>query len=283
MTTTRERTVIDRKVMSIQDFGDALVDTGDLDPVYVAIYGADLPHGQLCRLLISYWSFYHLGAAAWLSEHEGEEFWRQMRIAARNELPPPRIRDNGLVERWPRAAERRHFRGDKCVRAVHYLESRGTAEQLVGELIRPCGGPLTEKVIMDRIQEWPMFGPWIAFKAADMIERLGVARVQFSPDLGLMYAEPRAALDIMVKVNAFGTIRDHYDAVSHWLSKKPAPPGGDRACGPQEVETVMCKWKAHYNGHYHVGKDVKEVRHGLEGWGKTAEKLLHHAPPLVGV
>jgi hypothetical protein len=34
-------------------------------------------------------------------------------------------------------------------------------------------------------------------------------------------------------------------------------------------------------GHYWIGKDIKENRHSLIGWGETAEKLLAHMPPEV--
>jgi hypothetical protein len=102
----------------IFEFGDALIGAGDLDPVYVALVGAQLPEPQLSRLLLSYLSFYHLGLAAWLSEHEGENYWAAMLTAAQNDEPSP------LGGRWPRASERRHFRGAKCVKAVEWLRNK---------------------------------------------------------------------------------------------------------------------------------------------------------------
>lgn len=58
-------------------------------------------------------------------------------------------------------------------------------------------------------------------------------------------------------------------------------------CGVQEAETVLCKYKSYRNGHYFVGKDTKEIRYALKGWGATANHLAHlvgiqirrHAPP----
>ena len=74
--------------LDVQAFGDALITTQDLDPVYCAIYHARLPEPQLCRLLLAYWCFYHLGVAASISEKEHGDFWEWMRVAAVNEQPP---------------------------------------------------------------------------------------------------------------------------------------------------------------------------------------------------
>ena len=68
--------------------------------------------------------------------------------------------------------------------------------------------------------------------------------------------------------------------VQHWRRRK-APPFHDRPVGVQEVETIFCKWKSHVKGHYPLGKDTRELHHGLQGWGALAEKLRkvlpHHA------
>jgi hypothetical protein len=48
-----------------------------------------------------------------------------------------------------------------------------------------------------------------------------------------------------------------------------------------EVETILCKAKSCWHRKYWIGKDIKEVRHGLEGWGETANLLLKHMPNEV--
>lgn len=234
-------------MLTIEEFGDQIIRSGDLDPVYIACTGVQGP--QLDRLLIAYWCFYHLGVAAWMSEHKGEDFWTWMRSAAVN-----------MRLEWPRASERRHFRGRKCIEAVEWL-ARREPEHWAGSL-RPLG---TDAAIMKEVQSWPMFGPWIAFKAADMIERVAGEPVAFNSDIGLMYREPRAALDILVGDSSTDRARDEYHRLLHHFRDYAAPPGCDRPCGPQEVETVLCKWKSYRGGHYHPGKDLKEVAHAL-GW-----------------
>jgi hypothetical protein len=250
---------------SIFKFGDRLIATGDLDPVYIAIVGAQLDYPQLARVLIAYWCFYHLGAAAWLSEHDNY-FWDAMTIAAENTAP---------FDRWPRASERRHFRGAKCVAAVRAL-ARSAPEDLIGKLTRLR----TAGEVINAVMKWPMFGPWIGFKAADMLERCAGVPLRFPDDTCLMYAEPAAAITMLAQSE--GQTREHiYSGLRSYFAKRKAPPKGDRACGVQEVETICCKWKSMRGGHYHIGKDITEVRHALLGWGDTAQRMHSHMPKEV--
>ncbi len=263
--------------MDIIEFGEALIRTRDLDPVYCAVHDARLPRDQLHRWLLAYWCFYHVGAASWLSGFRSEAYWEQMAQAAENKTSP---RDHGLPsDRWPRAAERRHFRGAKCVEAVKQLRDvYGKPELAVRDLILP-----SEKAILRRIKDWYLFGPWIGFKAADMLERCAGARVSFDPNIGLMYSEPRKGLELAARRGyyygmAYGDI---YANLLDHFKNRGAPPALDRPCGPQEVETILCKWKSHMSGHYWVGKDIAEQRPALKGWGRTADKLLRAYPEEV--
>jgi hypothetical protein len=264
-------------IMPVWHFGNRLLDTKDLDPVYVGLVGARLESDQRARWLFAYWAFYHVGLASFLSELEGREYWRWLRVAAVNDGT------HGLklpTERWPRAAERRHFRGKRCVDAVDQL-SRTRPEERVDSL-RDC---TTAEEVMDVVQGWPMFGPWIAFKAADMLERCDGVDLAFERDLGLVYQEPRSALDILSR---YHTVRgERWEPMVWWnmllerWQYTPAPPQGSRRCGPQEVETILCKWKSHQKGNYPVGKDIHEVREALPGWGPTADKILAAMPAEV--
>lgn len=290
--------VIDTKPRDIRAFGDALIQTQDLDPVYSAIWAARLDHRQLERLLLAYWCFYHLGFAAWVSEYEGDGFWQWMKIAAANEEGRGPRDLQGCVlsaERWPRGTERRHFRGTKCERAVYWFATRqGGSDNETFNQSPPehwvrhlCNGPqpLTEKAVMEKVQKWPLCGPWIAFKAADMLERVYGAPIVFDRNIGLMYSEPAAGLKLLCQEPALmaadRTPETVYNRLLTYFSPRPAPPGHDRGCGPQEVETILCKWKSMLGGHYHVGKDIREVRHGLAGWGETAERMLRTCPVEV--
>ena len=253
--------------MDIHEFGAALIKTEDLDPVYGGLYRAQLPEPQLCRLLLAYLSFYNLGVAAWLSEHEGGDYWAWMETAAANETPAP---PGG---RWPRGSERRHFRGSKCIDAVKWFATRYQPEVPV----RSLATLPTEKLIIVQVGKWPMFGGWAGFKAADLMERVYGAPIKFDPNLGLMYDSPRAALNLL----SGGAPQAFYNDLMTHFSATKAPPRYDRYCNAQEVESILCKMGSMRSGHYWVGKDIKEVREALHGWGETAHQILNHMPPQV--
>lgn len=251
--------------LPIKKFGEQLIKTQDLDPVYSALVGAKLPSKQLKRLVLAYWLFYHLGFAAYASERKGKVFWDTLMIAAKNEKPCPYHH----TKRWPRSAERRHFRGPTCVRAIEWF-SEEPPEAWVEKLLRLK----TQDEVMAEIGSWALCGPWVSFKAADMIERVFGKPIKVQPDIGLVYSEPRKSLDILHEKFPELSVEQHYKKLLKHFGKVQAPPTHDRPCGPLEVETVLCKWKSHLNGRYEVGNDTKEVIHGLAGgWGTTADKI----------
>ncbi len=243
-------------------FGERLIETGDLDPVYIAVVGAALPEPQVARLLLAYWCYYHLGAAAWLSERE-DDYWQHMRIAAVNETPPSWF--GPKFERWPRAAERRHFRGQKCVAAIDWLKSAQPEDR-----VRALAKMERAEDIMAAVQTWPMFGKWVSFKILDMLYRVYGTSIKIPDNITLMYSAPRKTLELLPE-NAYPKMLQHF-------SKFKAPPVYDSPCGPLEIETILCKAGSNWNGHYTIGKDTNEVKEGLHGWGKTAEKLMKCLP-----
>lgn len=254
-------------------FGEALVKTQDLDPLYVGLVGADLPKDQLYRWLLCYFCFYNVGVASYMSELEGSAYWRRMLDAAANDSAPiSRLPPVG--ERWPRAAERRHFRGQKCVDAVTWFSKR-SPEFWVG-LLTELGSLVTLKGVMAVVQEWPMCGPWIAFKAADLLERVVGVRIEFPEDITLLYKEPRAALDLLEG----DPVQTNRKLIKHF-GQYLAPPCYDRPCGVAETESILCKTKSSWGGHYYIGKDIHEQRHALKGWGVTADQILKFYPTEV--
>lgn len=288
--------------LTIEQFGDELLRTGDLDPVYVALHEAELPGPQLYRLCLTYWCVYHLGVAAQLSELSGKRYWDKLEAVAVNASRPDGTKP------WPRGAERRHFRGQQAIDAVAELRTRyKTPEDAVhgmlggasrNELWRP-----TFQSVSDAVQTHRGFGPWIAFKIADMSERVLGFPTDFTDcQLGL-YKDPRqgAALacyerlvrpDVLPgQAEPFGArpwdwpisdelVKQEVDFwVTHWRKKKAkAPPARDRLVNAQEIETIFCKYKSHRKGHYPSGKDTAELKHALQGWGDLAEQLRRYLP-----
>jgi len=97
--------------------------------------------------------------------------------------------------------------------------------------------------------------------------------VDFSQfELGV-YSEPRKGAGLILTGDQEEEITDadlklvvqelqkklgHHNAPPWLTTRKP------RKVNIQEIETVLCKYKSHVNGHYEPGKDTKEVYHGLQ-------------------
>jgi hypothetical protein len=262
-----------------REFGRLLVSSGDLDPVYVMLHGAGLKGEELNRFLIGYWCFYHAGVAANLAEVGEDDFYPAARQLYR--------------EKCPRGFERRHFRGEAGLLALDDLERRGTPSYLMTALSGRVGIQSYEQLAAS-VQEWRGFGPWIAWKAADMLERLGLMRVDFSGAALEMYEEPRKGalliaeedgaemVDTLGSATVSVSIEDVTRGVLKSLEGLTAPPRHERPCNIQEVETVLCKYKAHRGGHYPLYNDTVELHNAL-AWarGSTLAQELASALPAL--
>ncbi len=253
--------------MGIYEFGKQLLETKDLDPVYVILWEAQLPTKKLHRWLLAYWCFYHVGVASLLSEYKGRDFFKKMK-----EIIPG--------TEYPRGTERRHFRGKQALKVVEEFIKNDIDPSKLMKSLDIGKKELPAKEVMKRIKTLHGFGDWISFKVADMLERLDICPVQFVPaDIFGMFDSPRKGALLMAE--------KHGPAVGHpsiWahdtLLKKfrtcTAPPQHERMINIQEIETILCKWKSHLSGHYKVGKDTVEIKEGLELYGscKTSQELL---------
>lgn len=254
------------------DFGRRLLATADLDPLYTMIHTARMDRTEHTRFLLAYGMYYHAGTAATIAE--ARDFWK----AAWEAIPNA-----------PRGTERRHFRGDLAVSSVASMRAFGTPERVMGEMFPEgiVGFPLLSfQEVFDAVQKFRGFGPWIAFKMADIAERTRYAMVDFTGCELSIYRDPvkGAALwryndpEAPIQKQEVGEVVEEIRlAVGADLL---APPLYDRPINVQEVETILCKFKSHYNGHYPYGKDTHEILHGLEGVpGDLAARL--RACPLL--
>lgn len=287
---------------AVTEFGKQLLRTGDLDPVYVAVHKTDLKGPTLARLCLAYWCFYHLGLAARLAEAKTDKaFWEGMQTAALN------VTNADGTKPYPRGSERRHYRGEQAVASMASLISmygKGGAEAAVEGFIQPnAQGQYTYGSVAKSAQNHRGFGEWIAFKIADMSERLLGYDTDFSDcHLGI-YKDPRqgaavaylewdheaaryheGAVGLDYKPWGYPISNDQLEStVAHYVKvfrkmKLRAPPTGDRLVNVQEVETIFCKYKSHLKGHYPLGKDTLEIGHGLTGWGDLAQQLKAGLP-----
>ena len=275
--------------MSLDEFGFALLAEHDLDPVYDVLYYAQLEPDLLRRWLLAYWCCYNAGESSWLSEQG--DFWEQMAEMAANETPAP------IGGRWPRGTERRYFRGQKAVDAIQVLSKRFPQPELAVVLLEKSGSYTNvQKEILsvdDSGQKrWPMFGPWIAFKVGDMLERVLDVTIDFTGSDVFFFDSPRKAAeewmaterpDLWDRLTRQEIITKAIDFLSSKFGDKLAPPSENRFMGLQEYETILCKWGSHMHSHYPICKDIIELREVLHQWSSvssTAEKL--HAAVYSG-
>lgn len=278
--------------LNIVSFGEQLIKSQDLDPVYPALtklfpkrHKSMTEFNKLSRWLIAYWCFYHCGFASYASELGEGFFWDVLMDAAQNEVPTP------MGTRWPRGHERRHARGSQGIKMVQHLkELYGNQPEFMVTHI--CSGAPVYSQVADLVQKHTLFGPWISFKICDMIDRVLDKHIDFSEAAVFMFKDPvKAALILW---------RQHYGlpetakpkdegevitGVVEHLKKEfrifLAPPSNDRSIGLQEIETILCKWKSHLNGHYPLNNDIIEISTALKEWApysKTAREMLEAMP-----
>jgi len=281
----------DYKREDILTFGRHLLDSGDLDPVYIALSKAEFDEATLHRWMIAYWCFYHCGAASYMAQFEGNDFFKVMYTAAKNEELAP------TGGRWPRGHERRHFRGEQGTSAVLALHKKygGAPEDMVATILEAARANPSFEHVSRAVQEHRNFGPWIGFKVCDMVDRVLEQKVDFTEAAVFMFKDPvKAALMLWRLHHGYpeSAMPKDQTAVIHQVVehlKKEfqdynAPPNQDRAVDLQEVETVLCKWKSHMNGHYPFFNDITEINDGLQDWLPHSEvaRSFHHFMPKRG-
>lgn len=252
-----------------QQFAVQLVETGDLDPVYILLHRAGLPGDVLRRWLLAYWCFYNAGVASFIAEHPSSDFFN----VCRRELASA-----------PRGFERRHFRAENAKKCIKWLEEFGDPEQIVDWIAEPeTEGVITFTGVSERVQQMYLFGPWIAWKIGDMLERVMGLPIDFTGTSLNIYEEPRKGAALILHGDPEAKISDGDMSalcvrIEEFLSNHKAPPKYDRPINIQEVETVLCKFKAHVNGHYPLFNDSRELVKALPGWGDLATSLIQYVP-----
>jgi len=248
--------------VDIIPFGEKLIISEDLDPLYIILHRWQVGRPKLCQWLLAYWCYYNAGLCCWVVDQR--DYWNAVEQVALG------------GKEYPRGTERRHFRGEIAVKSIEQLRERGEAIDIVTWLA--SAGPLAAN-IMNRVTTLYGFGQWIKWKIPDMLDRLQLFPVQFfDSDLRHMF---KSSLDgANQSFKQYGLVGEPLQAAHDYLidslGKLTAPPLHDRLINVQETETIFCKWKSHLHGHYPIGKDTKEVRHSLLRYAKTktAQELL---------
>lgn|SRR5574337_385383 len=241
--------------LSIEEFGERLIETQDLDPLYTMLHAANLGSQVLQRFVLGYSMFYHAGAVAKVAEQTRDGFWN----AARQMIT--------TGTSW-RGSERRHFRGSKAMAAIDWMAERyPLPEDVISHwwMCKPTWPAQPFDLVTARVKAFPMYGPWISFKVADLLDRVLLLPVDWSTAHLNLYDAPAAGLRMAAQGNE--TDQETLQRLLEHFRQFQAPPSHDRQCGVAEVETVLCKWHSYKHGHYPLGKDTKEIAHHL-----------HHGP-----
>lgn len=271
--------------LSIEDFGAHLLTTGDLDPVYSALNKCAFEPAVRNRWLAAYCAFYNCGFASYASEREAEEFWSLCSKAAENTVSTP------YGGRWPRASERRHFRGEQAIKAIDdwFRRWRGEPENMMTYIAE--GAPSFEQVAA-RAKEHRSVGNWLSFKIVDLVDACMAKDIDQSNVMLFMYEAPRKSLlNLWREKYGFppATYPKDEEAVilgmvQHYHEKfrncecphKPGKPV-DMFC----LETIFCKYQSHLNGRYPLYNDIDEINHGLLDWlpySENARLFLEKMP-----
>ena len=162
-------------------------------------------------------------------------------------------------------------------------------ERMVEELIQICDGGVEFVQVSRLVRKHYLFGPWIAWKIGDMLERIFRCPITFDNVSAFMFKDPvEGALmvwrqhlglpKIARPTNQLLVLDEVVEYLRTEFSDLAAPPWRDRPITILEVETSICKFKSHINGHYPLNNDIDEINAGLSGWGKTAQAFGEAMP-----
>lgn len=246
------------RYLSVEEFGRILFETEDLDPLYVALVGANLDGDLMRKWLVAYWLFYHVGVSSDIAS--ADDFWDRV---------------IQLHDTAPRGTERRHFRGRSsrdAIEVLSYFDPVSLVDDIIGE--EP-----TAESIGRQARLLPQFGPWISWKIADMVDRVLNITVDFSEANVAIYGDVvKAATMVSDRWGEDFGLDEVIERLLRAFTGHLAPPFYDRPINIQEIETVLCKIKSHWHNHYPLGKDTVEIYHGFHGWGDLAEHIQSFVP-----
>jgi Amino acid:DNA transferase len=283
----RSNKTVSYEKLDIFPFGKQLLESKDIDPIYVILNRAELGPELKARWCVAYWCLYHPGVASYIAQAAThDEFWLRLGGAARNspKNPPP------VGDRWPRGKERRHWRGQNALDSQTDLVTRYFAR--AGKFIDLAMHHREYKGLANFVESHRGFGPWMSFKVADMMEQCWGHPVEFQGAEVFMFKDPKeAALMLWRRVTGHEPtvkVKDPEAAIAHMVRYLQVnlghleAPNGKRKVGLQEIETVLCKWKSHQRGHYPLNNDLRDIRSQLAEWASVsslAAQMERLVPP----
>jgi len=252
-------------VRTFEEFIKVDIYCGDSDPVYWALRRAvvhpDFGWEWTTKFAVAMLAYYHMGTALKAADHDGD-FWQYLK---------------SVYPTAPRGSERRHFRGDKGLYALHRMETHSPdptqfftrLPSTYKDIREYCAANLTE------------FGPYFVLKTVDYMDRclrLTVGGMDALADN--LPNEPAKAVKLMYpEMSVANGFRRMCGRVA-MLDLRAAPDFG-RPVGPAEVETSLCGWKTtKYKGNW-FGADIASKREELSSCGARGYLLATLLPPPV--
>lgn len=222
-----------------QDFARLSIQTLDLDPVYVALANSGWDEAKLMRWCVGFITYYDMGCASDVCDLQGDEFW------------------TALWDRYdtnPRAAERRHFRGEAGKKALKAWRNEfGTPEKMLGACMK--------STFMDALNSGvPQIGTYFTWKVSDFRESVFGYDMDWSGAEKHLLGLPCSGLEFLFP--------DEKPAQSVWkiveaVKDLPNPSLYVANCNIAVGETIACMAKAYYNNGKPIGKDIVERRDQL--------------------
>lgn len=226
---------------SLEQFSRDLIATGELDPMYDLIdkgferYGSQWANQYALHLFM----YYDAGQAAALANATTElDFWHMQHY--------------GYPD-FKRGTERRHFRGDKGLKAMQTLQHMGSPTSVWNKMHSSSYTGLVNNV--ETRFGGCQIGPYFTWKAMDILDRcLGVPvslslgeAVKYLPD------EPRkCAKTLWPTISLPEVLLD----IREMIKDLPAPGAKGKLCGFSEVETILCAVNSLVKGSYRFGQDI---------------------------
>jgi len=253
-------------VRTFEEFARVDIYTGDIDPVYFAIYRAREHFGETwaTRFAVAMLCYYHTGISAVAADFEGEEFW------------------DHILQQYPtapRAAERRHWRGQQGLNSLASMKSLSPNPNEFFHHLYPLSGSGTYQFVKKACEKnLKGFGAYFVLKICDYMDRcLGMPITSYAGLAENLPTLPAQAAELLypgrTAPTAFALACNRLEPLGLL-----APPLFDRLIGPAEVETILCDWKRAKYGSHLVGDDVKDKRNSLRGYGSKAERMIEFFP-----
>lgn len=257
--------------LSIVEFGLGLLETLDLDPVYVALNRSRLSRVELTRFILGWMMYYHTGLACWMMTHKSKGLLSAFEYVAKHN------------DEFPRGSQRKHHRNAAALACVAGMQTQfSTATEFARwSLHDGCDG----RDVMKRVMTLVGWGPCMSWRVPDLYEALSLYDTPFkSTDTDMFFSNPKRGALLCAKeygLKGSDPVRAAHDYLMEEIGDKFAPPAFKRRLNIQETETVFCKWKSHMVGRYAIGRDTLRAKEQFEKYADKvplSRKLLELMP-----